>query len=217
MTWLCNAMKSSIGAKIVMAITGLMLVGFLAGHLAGNLLIFAGPDAINAYAQGLHDLGGLLWVARIGLLVAVALHIVSGIRVSRANKAAKPQKYAIKNHVKTTFAQRAMYHSGIVIFLFIVLHLAHYTFRMNPEFKDLDVYSMVVQGFQFVPASLFYIFAIILIFIHLSHGISSSFQSLGLNHPKYNTLFRCAGPLLSTIFAVGFISIPVAVLLGILK
>ncbi len=219
MSLIAKTLSSSIGMKLIMAVSGFLLFGFLLGHLSGNLLIYAGPDALNAYAKWLHDLGGLLWVARIGLLVAIAAHILTAIKLSAINRSSTPQKYEVKKSTKATFASRTMMMTGLIVLFFILYHLAHYTFRwLNPEFEALDkfdVYSMVVLGFKNPLASLFYIVGVGLLCFHLSHGVSSLFQTLGINHPKYNPLIRILGPAFGIILAIGYLSIPVSVLTGL--
>lgn len=218
MSWVSKALNSSIGLKVLMALTGLLLVGFAVGHLAGNLLVFVGPEALNAYAKGLHDLGPLLWVARIVLLVAVFIHIYAGIKLSAMNKLARPQPYQKKSYTKASLASRSMILSGLVVCAFVIYHLAHFTFLWtHPEYAQLGeyaVYERVVAGFQVPVIALFYLVSVALLGLHLSHGVSSLFQTIGWNHPKYNGLLRGAGPVLGGLLAVGFGSIPLAVMLG---
>jgi succinate dehydrogenase / fumarate reductase cytochrome b subunit len=200
------------------AITGLALTGFVLAHLSGNLLLFAGPEAFNQYAAGLKALGPLLWVARAGLLVMFVLHLTLAIRLNLANKAARPEKYAFEQTMKATFASRYMVHTGLLLFAFIVYHLAHYTFRVvDPSYHDLpegDVYAMVVQGFSQPLVSVFYIVAMAALAIHLRHGVSSVFQTLGIYHPNINKCVAIIGPLIAAIVFLGFSSIPLAVLSG---
>lgn len=226
-TWLMPALGSTIGSKMLVAITGLMLVGFLCGHLAGNLLIFKGPEAINAYAKGLKDLGGLLWVARIGLLGAFVLHVGLAVRLQMRNRSARPERYQYTGTVQASAASLTMLYSGLLVLAFVVYHLAHYTLglvhgadsganllELHDPLGRHDVYRMVVIGFSKWWVSLSYIVAQLVLWFHLSHGISSVFQTLGLNAPKYWPIIRGAGLLLATTIVVGNISIPLAVLLG---
>jgi len=220
MSWVARTLKSSIGAKAVMAITGLMLVGFVVAHMAGNLLMFAGREAFNAYAEALQSLGALLWAARLGLLGAVALHIGSAVRLNRMNNQARPVKYRVIAPSVSSYATRTMKYSGYIMFAFIVYHLLHFTIGVTDasayEFKQQgDVYSMVVVGFQQPIVSISYVVAMVLLSMHLSHGVSSVFQTLGFNHPKYNKLFSKVGPAIGAFVSLGFISIPAGVLLGI--
>ena len=230
MAWFTNFARSTVGAKIIMAVTGLGLVGFVLAHMAGNLLIFSGtPDTINAYAQGLKDLGPLLWVARIGLIVFAVLHITSFLRLNARNSAARPQGYAQTKWQQAPVASRYMRLSGIVVFAFIVYHLLHFTagvVTVDPDGLRLatedalgrhHVYNMVVSGFANPIVSGAYIIAMILLGLHINHGASSVFQTLGLKNSKYNGLIEKLGPGLSALIVVGNCSIPIAVLSGIIK
>jgi succinate dehydrogenase / fumarate reductase cytochrome b subunit len=221
MAWLKRTFDSSVGGKFFVALTGLALVGFLVAHLAGNLLVYAGPDALNAYAKGLRDLGPLLWVARIGLLFVAVTHVYLAIRLNLRSREARPLPYAKKNYRAATPASRSMLPTGLFLLFYIFYHLADYTWRLtNPAYKELaegDVYQMVVIGFQNPFSSLVYIVAMVVLGLHLNHGISSLFQTLGLNHQKYNSIFRKMGPVLGTALALGFVSIPIAVLAGFVK
>jgi succinate dehydrogenase / fumarate reductase, cytochrome b subunit len=225
--WFFPALTSTIGSKFLVAITGAILVGFLCGHLAGNLLIFKGPDALNSYARGLKDLGGLLWVARIGLLVAFVLHVFLAVRLQMRNREARPERYQYPGTVQATTASVTMLYSGLLILAFVVYHLAHYTFGLVHETEDgknllelhdklgrHDVYEMTRIGFSKWWVTLSYVVAQVVLWFHLSHGISSTFQTLGWNAPKYWSLIRSAGLLLATIIVTGNILIPTAVLLG---
>jgi succinate dehydrogenase / fumarate reductase cytochrome b subunit len=225
--WLFPALASTIGSKFLVALTGMMLVGFLCGHLAGNLLIFKGQDALNAYAKGLKDLGGLLWVARLGLLGAFVLHIFLAVRLQMRNRSARPERYQHSGTVQASTASVTMLYSGLLILAFVIYHLAHYTLglvhasdsggnllELHDKLGRHDVYTMVLTGFSKWWVSLSYIVAQVVLWFHLSHGISSVFQTLGLNAPKYWPIIRGAGLLLATIIVVGNISIPTAVLLG---
>ena len=183
---------SSIGKKILVAVTGLAMIGFLAGHLLGNLLIFGGPEAINGYAKKLHDLGPLLYVVRAGLLATVVLHIVTTVQLVRMNRAARPQKYAVDTVRQASKSSRIMIWSGLTILSFIVYHLAHFTFALGNEYRNPaiarywvepgihNVYNMVIDGFRVWYVSLFYIISLLLLTSHLSHGFASVFQTLGL-------------------------------------
>lgn len=219
--WVSKALRSSVMSKVLMAVTGLMLLGFLFGHLSGNMLIYAGPDAINGYAEGLRKFPALLWVARIGIIIAAVVHIMMAKKLTKENLTSSNSKYAVKVSVKATLASRTMLQTGLVILLFILYHLAHYTFLLtHPEYKEFahyDAYSMMVAGFSSAPLAIFYIVCILTLSFHLSHGISSSFQSLGINHPKYNKCIKTAGPVIAWVLGAGFISIPLSVLFGIIR
>lgn len=218
--------RSSIGKKFIVAITGLILIGFIVGHLLGNLQIFLGPEWINSYSEHLRQLGPLLWVIRVFLLVAVVLHIYFTIWLAIDNRRARPVAYARKEHVKATFASRSMALSGLVVLAFILYHLAHFTVRVtDPRFLLLkadplnryDVYSMMVYGFQNVIVSSFYVLAMFLLTLHLTHGTSSFFQSLGLNDKKLTPRLARFGRIFAWLIFIGYTSIPVAVLLGLVQ
>ena len=218
--------RSSIGKKIIVAVTGVILIGFIVGHLLGNLQIFLGPEYINSYAEKLRALGVFLWVIRAFLLVTVLLHIYFTIRLALDNRRARPVAYSQKEIVKATFASRSMTLSGLLLLAFIIYHIAHFTVRVaDPRFQLLkadplnryDVYSMMIFGFQNALVSAFYIVAMFLLALHLSHGSSSFFQSLGLSDKKLAPKLARWGRLFSWTIFVGYISMPVAVLLGVLK
>ena len=211
---------------MIVAITGVVLMAFIVGHLLGNLQIFLGPDWVNGYAEHLRELGPLLWLVRIFLLVNVILHIYFTIRLAIDNRRARPAAYVKKEPVKATFASRHMAMSGLIVLAFILYHLAHFTVRVaDPRFALLkadplnhyDVYSMMVFGFQNVIVSAFYIFAMFLLFLHLTHGASSFLQSLGLNDKKLTPKFARAARIFAWLIFLGYASIPVAVLLGLIK
>lgn len=210
--------ESSVGGKAVVGVTGLLLSGFVLAHLSGNLLVFAGPDAFNAYAAGLRKLGGLLWAARIGLLLVFLIHLKQTIALNIKNSQARPTPYACRNYAAASFASRYMVHTGILIFAFVCYHLAHYTFRVtSPEISALppeDVYAMVISGFSNPVISGLYIFAMAALALHLYHGVSSAFQSLGLHHHNINVVTDKLGPIIAAIVFLGFSAIPIAVLTG---
>ncbi|MGZ4967693.1 MAG: succinate dehydrogenase cytochrome b subunit [Chthoniobacterales bacterium] len=216
--------RTSIGKKFIVAVTGIILMLFIIGHLLGNLQIFLGPDWINSYAEHLRALGPLLWAIRLFLLTTVILHIWFTLRLAIDNRLARPERYKKKEHVKATFASRSMVISGLVVFAFILYHLAHFTVRVtDPRFALLkadplnryDVYSMMVYGFQNVYVSAFYVIALFLLTLHLTHGASSFLQSLGLNDKKLMPRLAFAGSVFAWLIFLGYTSIPVAVLCGI--
>lgn len=223
MNSLATFFTSSIGRKWVVALTGLVLIGYVLGHLAGNLQIFLGQDAINQYAKGLHDLGALLWVVRIGLLITFVLHIVTTIKLVMENRAARPERYAVANRRQATLASRTMALSGLIVLCFVIYHLLHFTTRdIDPSFKTLrdglgrhDVYHMMIRGFRNPLATAFYIVGVFLLCLHLSHGFSSFMQTLGLSSRKVNALLANGGRVLAWLIFLGYISIPIAVLAGV--
>jgi len=211
---------------MIVAITGIILILFVIGHLLGNLQIFLGPDWINGYSQHLRDLGPLLWLIRAFLLVTVVLHIYFTIQLAIENRRARPKAYIEKEHVKATFASRHMVVSGLVVLAFIIYHLAHFTVRVTDRRFGLlkadplghyDVFSMMVYGFQNYYVSGFYVLGLFLLALHLSHGSSSFFQSLGLNDQKLTPRLAIGGRILAWLLFIGYTSIPIAILLGLIK
>ena len=217
---------SSVGKKIIVAITGIILILFVIGHLLGNLQIFIGPDWINGYSQHLRDLGPLLWLIRAFLLITVVLHIYFTFLLAIENRRARPEQYIDRRYVKATFASRHMVMSGVIVLAFIIYHLAHFTVRVTDRRFGLlkadplghyDVYSMMVYGFQNYFVSGFYVLGLFLLALHLSHGSSSFFQSLGLNDKKLTPRLAFAGRIFAWLLFAGYTSIPVAILLGLIK
>ena len=218
--------RSSVGKKMIVAVTGIILILFVIGHLLGNLQIFLGPDWVNGYAQHLRDLGPLLWVIRLFLLAAVVVHIYVTIQLAIENRRARPQAYVDREYVKATFASRHMVMSGLIVLAFIIYHIAHFTVRVtDPRFGLLkadplghyDVYSMMVYGFQNYYVSGFYLLGLFLLALHLSHGSSSFFQSLGFNDKKLTPRLASASRIFAWLLFIGYTSIPVAILTGVVK
>ncbi|MES2572006.1 MAG: succinate dehydrogenase cytochrome b subunit [Verrucomicrobiota bacterium] len=218
MNFITSFYSTSIGKKWIVALTGLVLIGYVIGHMAGNLQIFAGPEKINAYAAFLHSLPGPLWAIRIFLIVAFVLHIVTTIKLAVENRAAKGRQNEYRASTSPRPAKKTMVLSGLVVLAFVVLHLAHFTLRsLDPRFHALprgeyDVHSMVILGFQNPWYSGFYIVAIFLLCMHLSHGFQSLLQTLGINSRKVRTPIILGGQALSWFIFAGYISVPVAVL-----
>jgi succinate dehydrogenase / fumarate reductase cytochrome b subunit len=197
MNLLASLFQSSIGKKLLMAFTGLVLFGFATGHLVGNLQIFLPPEKINAYGLLLESLGGALWLIRLFLLACVVIHIWLAIQLTVENRAARPTGYGVDHTSRATLASRVMARTGLVVLAFLIFHLAHFTVRVgHPEWSEhtyrlasgtavRDVYSMVVQGFSNLGVSIFYIIAVGLLSYHLSHGIVSMLQSLGLKNERW--------------------------------
>src|SRR5438067_10001087 len=217
---------SSIGKKMIVAITGIILILFVVGHLLGNLQIFLGPDWINAYSQHLQNLRPLLCLIRIVLLATVVMHIYFTILLAIENRRARPEPYIDRQYVKASWASRHMVVSGFVVLAFIIFHLLHFTARkFNPQFPLLkldplnrsDVYSMMVYGFQNVYVSSFYIVGLFLLTLHLTHDSSRFFQSLGLNNQRLTPRLAIGGRVFAWLLFIGYTSIPVAVLLGFIK
>lgn len=207
-----------------MAVSGLVLFGFVLGHMAGNLKLYQGPEKLNAYAEWLREIGapalphgGLLWIARAVLLAAVAVHMVSAWQVTRMSRAARPRGYADDRRVQATYASRTMRWGGVLIALFVVYHLFHFTWGpawAHPDFVPGDVYHNVVAGFSVLPVSVFYIVAHAALALHLYHGLWSLFQSLGWNHPRIKPWRRPFAKAFAALIFVGNVSFPIAVLTG---
>ncbi len=211
---------STNGKKVVMAVTGAIMFLFVIGHLAGNLQIFEGPAKLNAYGHLLHSIGELLWPVRIVLLLAVALHITATVQLALLKKKARPVGYSRKEAIASSYASRTMYWSGPIVLAFIIFHLLQFTAGyIHPEsqFIEGDVYHNVVAGFQVWWVSVWYIFAVSLLGLHLRHGLWSMFQSLGFNHPRHTPVLKSAAIVIAVVIVLGYISIPISVLLGIVK
>jgi succinate dehydrogenase cytochrome b subunit len=207
---------STIGKKAVMAVSGLILFGFLIAHMLGNLQFFLGREVMNHYAETLHGNPELLWTVRIVLLASVVLHIWSSIALAVIKKQARPVGYIKRGNVQASVASRTMIWSGLVIFVFVVFHLLHLTTgTVHPQFVPLNAYDNLINGLRILPVGLFYIVAMILVGMHLSHGIWSMFQSIGFSHPKYTPLIKKFAAIFSWLLIAGFISIPIAILAGI--
>lgn len=208
---------STVGKKIVMAVTGAIGVGYLIGHVAGNLLTYQGPARIDAYAAFLKSNPGLLWATRAILLLAVSLHIIAAFQLARISQKSRPVAYKRWRAVGSDFASRTMRWTGPIVGIFIVYHLLHFTTgTIHPDFREGQVYHNVTTGFRVWYTSAFYIVAMLALLAHLYHGAWSMFQSLGLNHPKYNRLVRALATIVTVVVVIGFTSIPVAVLLGLI-
>jgi succinate dehydrogenase / fumarate reductase cytochrome b subunit len=218
---LCEYTKSTIGQKTIVAVTGIMLIGFLVAHLAGNLQMFAGRGEtveltkMNAYAVLLKSNALLLWTMRMGLIAIAATHIFFTISLTRKNRAARPQSYAAKKSYATA-ASRTMVYGGLFLLLFIVYHLLHFTlgYAHSDLFQSHDVYQNVVDSFNVPAIAIVYILAMCTLFMHLFHGTVSLFQTLGMVNPAHLAAIKKLGLGLSILICGGFISIPVAVWIG---
>lgn len=212
--------QTTIGKKSIMAVTGVVLFGFVVGHLLGNLQIYISPEKMNHYAETLRTLPALVWGTRIVLLISVCLHIWVSFALWGLQRAARPIGYVKKSNFNSSYASRTMKWSGPIILAFIIFHLLHFTFgAVHPggPFDQHNVYNNVVYGFQVWPVSLFYIIAMVMLCYHLYHGLWSMFQSLGISHPVYTPWLRAFAKIFAIIIAIGNISIPVAVLAGFLR
>lgn len=222
-----NVFKSSLGKKYIMAVTGFILLLFVIGHLAGNLQIFLGPEAINRYGHFLQSNPELIWPARVVLLVLVLLHMWSATKLSLENKAARPENYAQYQPIGSTYASRTMLVSGLVVLVFVVYHLLHFTVQTQyinltgrnfVDFTDPqqrhDIFKMMVVGFNNGWVSGFYILGMALLCLHLSHGASSMFQSTGWKTDAWRPALDKLAQAAALLIFLGYISIPIAILLG---
>jgi succinate dehydrogenase / fumarate reductase, cytochrome b subunit len=218
---------SSLGKKYIMAVTGCALFVFVIGHLVGNLQIFMGPDVLNHYGHFLQTNWEIKWPARIGLLAMVVLHIISAVRLTAENRAARGQDYVAFKPVGSSYASRTMMMSGLIVAAFVIYHLLHYTVTtpaINFTGQDFatftdpqgrhDIFKMMIVGFSNPWVSLFYIVAMALLCLHLSHGVSSMFQSLGWKKNYYKPLLDNGARMVAILIFAGYVSIPIAVMLG---
>ncbi|NJL04169.1 MAG: succinate dehydrogenase cytochrome b subunit [Chloroflexaceae bacterium] len=234
MTGVMTLYQTSIGKKVVMAVTGAILLGFVFVHMFGNLKIYSGPVALNEYAEQLRYLGKpifgyeqLLWIARVVLLGAVVMHIVSAVQLTLQSNGSRPQPYNVNTRTQPAYryASYTMRWGGVVLFLFIIFHLLHFTFGtvgyssgqfVNPHSGVYEVYNNVVYGFLNPIVSIFYIAAMIALGLHIYHGTWSMFQTLGISSEKMSGMLRSFAAAFALVIALGNISIPIAVLMGIL-
>lgn len=221
--------NSLIISKILVAITGLMMVGFILGHTAANTLIYLGPEMgrelLNAYGAGLRETPLLLWGARGGLIVALIVHVLLTIKLTMLNKNSKPIGYKVTKTKRANFASKGMAIFGMVILFFVIYHLMHYTLGVtNPEFMELvdskgrhDVYTMVVTGFQNPVVSLFYVLAVVSLGFHLKHGIQSMVQTLGFSGNSLMQKTNKISNLVAVVITLLLAFIPVSILFGLVK
>jgi succinate dehydrogenase / fumarate reductase cytochrome b subunit len=211
--------RAAIGKKVVMGVTGLIGIGFVLGHMAGNLLAFRGPDAINDYAHFLQSTGELLWILRAVLIAAVILHVIAAVQLTLQNRAARPTGYVKREPQVSTWGVRTMRLGGAVLLVFIILHILHFTtgsWRPSGTFSETDVYSNIVLSFRIWWVTLFYVVAMIALGLHLYHGAWSSVRSLGLSQPSADPLHRTVAMGVAIILWLGFTAVPVAVFVGLI-
>lgn len=216
--------RSTIGKKVIMAVTGLVWVGFLVFHMYGNLKVFQGAAYFNEYSEGLRHIGHpifgahhLLWVARLVLLGAVVLHVWAAIDLTRAARRARPDSYAVKKRVQADYASVTMRYGGAAIFFFLLYHLAHFTWgvrAVHPDFIHGDAYHNLVVGFQNPVNVILYLVALVAVGLHLYHGSWSMFQTLGFNNQKYDSSLRGLALALGVLIPLGFATAPLSVLFG---
>lgn len=214
-------LKSVVGRKVFMAITGQCMVLFAIVHMLGNSSIFIGPDGINAYAKHLHDLGPLVWVFRAGLFAFAAIHIFYGIQLTLENNAANPSAYAVKKQLRATFSSNNMIWTGVILALFIGFHILHFTARTIPGVVQgvdalgrFDVFTMVVSAFKSGGMAAIYVIAMAALFLHLAHGIQSFFQTMGWNTDKTQCGITAIGKAVAFILLAGYAVIPLSILVS---
>lgn len=217
--------QSSIGKKVVMAVTGLILFGFVVFHMLGNLKFFQGPDKMNAYGAFLREAGvpvlnrgQVLWTTRIVLLASVGLHILASVQLTLTNRRARPIQYHDRDYVQASYAARTMLWSGLILAFFVIYHVLHFTVgSVHPQFRPDDVYRNVVTGFRVWYVAAFYIVAMVALGLHLFHGVWSLTQSLGLDQFRYKRLLRRFAVVSACVVAAGFLSVPIVVLAGLVS
>ena len=227
MSWIGSFYRSAIGKKAVMAVTGVVMFGWILAHMAGNLKIFFGPEKYQAYADWLRVMGAPLlpheaglWIARVVTLLVIVFHIHSAYSLTVMNRLARPIAYRDRDYVASSYASRTMRWGGAIVLLYIIYHLLHLTWGkpVSPaEFIHGDVYHNVVAGFQVWWVSAIYILANVALGFHLFHGLWSMFNSLGIDHPRITGLKRAFATAFAIIVTVGNVSIPVAVMLGLVR
>jgi succinate dehydrogenase / fumarate reductase, cytochrome b subunit len=211
-------LASTVAKKVVMALTGVILSGFVLVHMAGNLLLYKGPEALNNYAATLQSSQALVWSVRALLLGSVVLHIWAAASLTATNLAARPVGYRKTHYEASTYASRTMRWGGPLLLLFIVYHLLHFTVgSLHPDFVRGDVYRNVVIGFSHPLVAFFYVIAMIALSLHLFHGVDSMLQTLGLSHPRYNATRTMIGAAFAAIVTVGNLSFPLSVYFGLVR
>lgn len=217
-------LNNTVGRKVLMAITGQLMVFFVIIHMLGNSSIFLGPNGINAYAEHLHSLGFLVWIFRAIMATLLVIHVVLGIQISLENRAACPTDYAVYNKLSTTFAGKTMLYSGLLLLVFIIFHLLHFTVRIIPGLAlgvdaqgRFDVYSMIVSSFRHGLITAIYVAAMMVLFFHLSHGIQSFFQTMGWSDEKTRPVYMKAGIATAVVLFLGYVAIPLSIISGFLK
>ncbi|HUQ98530.1 MAG TPA: succinate dehydrogenase cytochrome b subunit [Gemmatimonadaceae bacterium] len=211
---------SMVGKKVVMGVTGLIGVGFVIAHSLGNLLVFRGPEAINAYSHFLKSTGELLWALRAVLIVSVILHVVAAVQLTRQSRAARPVGYAKRDNQVATVASRTMRWGGVLLLLFIVVHILHFTtgtIRPAGGFSSTDVYANIVTSFRIWWVALFYVVSMVALGLHLFHGAWSSVRSIGVSPPSPQPLHRTLSLGIAVLVWAAFTAIPIAVFAGLVR
>jgi succinate dehydrogenase / fumarate reductase cytochrome b subunit len=217
--------RSTVGMKILMALTGILLVGFVLAHMFGNLKAFAGAESFNAYAEFLREVGypavphnGILWVTRLALLAAVGIHVWAALSLTRLSQAARAVGYRKVESQVFSYASRTMRWGGIIILAFVIYHLLHMTTgQLHPEFQHGEAYHNLVTGFSNPVVAGAYVVAVAALAFHLHHGVWSMFQTLGASSPRYNHLRRPLAAAIAAVTFLGFASVPISIQLGIIS
>ncbi|MSR75198.1 MAG: succinate dehydrogenase cytochrome b subunit [Planctomycetes bacterium] len=217
-----DGLRSSIGTKFLMAVSGVLLLGFVVAHMLGNLQLFLGHEALDSYAQKIQDMGALLWVARAGLFTLLVLHVGSALKLTRQNRAARPIPYGVHKPFQSSYASRTMVMSGVIVLAFVLYHLLHFTFgavdaesyALAHAGAGLQVHAMVVHAFQQPIVALSYMLAMALLSLHIAHGVGSLFQTLGLNTQRTRCAATRLGKGVGAVVFLGNVSMPLAVLAG---
>ncbi len=209
---------SSIGLKILMAVTGVILSGFVLGHMAGNLQVFQGQEAIDAYAKFLRREPAILWMVRLVLLASVVVHIWAYLVLTRQNQKARPQAYREKAHKETSFASASMRLTGPVLLAFIIYHILHMTTgTVHADFREGEVYHNLTDAFSSVPVVIVYVLAMVMLGFHLWHGVWSLFQTLGSSQPRHRSFGRWFATIFTLLVVLGFTAVPLAIFSGAVK
>lgn len=218
MGWFGTFYQSTIGQKMVMAVTGLVLLGFVVGHMLGNLLVFQGPASLNSYAELLKASGLILWTVRLILLGALYLHISAAVTLTLRNRKARPVQYQRHETPVSSWSALSLRVGGVVLLVFVVFHLLHLTTgTLHPAFSPTDAYNNVLIGFSIPAVAAFYLVAMAALALHLYHGAWSLLQTLGWNHPHFNPLRQRFATALAVVVPLGFSAIVLAVAFGLVR
>jgi succinate dehydrogenase / fumarate reductase, cytochrome b subunit len=211
---------TTVGKKAALAVSGAILFGFVIQHMFGNLQVFLGPEVYNRYAENMKSMGALVWGVRSVLLLALVTHVALVVQLYKRSLAARPVAYRVKKNIATSYAAATMKYSGPALLLYILFHLAHFTFPGlslgDHQFSPLDVYGNFVASFQLPWVTLLYVVANLLLGMHLYHGAYSLLQSLGLNHPRYNKGARNGARAFAFVVTAGNVIMPLSVLFGLI-
>ena len=218
-----SAWNSTLGLKVIMAVTGLGMVGFLLQHMAGHLQVFAGQDAYNSYAAFMQGLGGIKWGARLGLVAIIGIHIACAVKLTARNMAARPDRYAALKAQRSTPWGRSMILTGWVVVAFLLFHIAHFTLEVV-AYEDLtdslgrrDIYTNFVKSFQNPAITISYLLSVVAVSLHLSHAVSSMFRTLGLATGRFKEPLQKVGPAIAVVTGLGFAAVPIACLLKLVS